>query len=151
LVAKGMELPSSWAHRVAIWHTVSDKVVEAPIIGHGFRASRAIKGQVDVYGAQRAAVPLHPHNAVLQIWLELGLLGVLIMLGLWWQISQLVLKVYDEFGRHVAGVVQASISSAVAISLVSFGFWQTWWQSVLAITTITLALYIKSLRTNASS
>ena len=66
------------------------------------------------------------------------------MLLIWGALSQLVLMLYERRGPQAAGLVQATISAATVICCVSFGFWQTWWQAILAVTTVIVTLYFKS-------
>ena len=67
-------LPESSRHRVEIWNAVADLIVQKPLLGWGFDASRAIG----------VGVPLHPHNASLQVLLELGAVGgVIAVANLW--------------------------------------------------------------------
>ena len=64
-------------HRVLVWEFVSKEISKKYILGNGLGTSRLIgqniildvpKVNQDIYGA----VPLHPHNNILEIWVELG-------------------------------------------------------------------------------
>ena len=72
------------------------KILSKPILGHGVGTSRLIgqniilnipktnqeiypEGHVEIKGG----IPLHPHNNFLEIWLELGLLGILMLSFIW--------------------------------------------------------------------
>jgi O-antigen ligase len=65
---------------------------------------------------------LHPHNMVLQLWIDLGASGVAIIIGLlylgWKFVSQI------ELSRRPP--VLAGITMLALISMVSHSFWQTW-------------------------
>lgn len=93
-------------------------------------ASRTIRG-----GKQRAIdpkrgdlgenLPLHPHNMMLQIWLELGLPGGLL-------ISALGAAVIVRLSRpampgDAAAVRMGQMGTVLAISSASFGTWSSWW------------------------
>ena len=85
------------------------------------RQDRADLGRVD-------AIPLHPHNGPLQVWLELGAVGVLLVLGLlaaaWRATTRL------ERPLAAAAVAGTLVASSVPI-LVSFSLWNTWWLAAL--------------------
>jgi O-antigen ligase len=114
-------------HRLTIWRFVGQTVAEAPVFGHGVEASREL-GQhrhvilTDDAGATRdeELLPLHPHNAALQIWLELGAVGV-----------ALAALFFVGLVNGLAGVDLAVLGGAWLIGAVSYGIWQSWWQSAL--------------------
>jgi O-antigen ligase len=81
----------------------------------------------EAFQVQYEPIPLHPHNAVLQVWLELGAVGALIGLGLLLSILRAIGRMKDSpvtraaaFGMFTTGLTLASIS---------FGIWQSWWMS----------------------
>ncbi len=119
-------LPLSWQHRIEIWHKTSEKIFENPVFGHGFDSAR-VMGQesVDVAGKMMQVIPVHPHNAFLQVWLELGLVGVLLLAAL---IGLMLVGIGSaRSGRVRSGVHAATLASYLVIALISFGAWQTWW------------------------
>ena len=77
------------------------------------------------------ALPLHPHNAVLQVWLELGGVGVALGFG------PLIFAIWHAFRnpawrtRPVQAMIAATAAAAVSIGLISFGIWQEWFLSGL--------------------
>jgi exopolysaccharide production protein ExoQ len=131
-------LKSSAKHRLAIWRFASDHIMERPIVGWGIDASRAIPGGLETAGAYMNlpveadlggnAMPLHPHNAILQLWLELGIVGSLLGVGL---VSWIVWRGGKGDQANSRAVALAAIVAATAPLLLSFGIWQAWWQSAL--------------------
>ncbi len=131
-------LPMSSRHRLAIWEFATGKIAEHPVLGWGFGSSRVIgAGQrFDVpfpekprYRFTGERLPLHPHNFILQIWLELGAIGILGFMGL-------AALIFRAASRSVASVssratTAAVLSGGLLVALVSFGFWQNWWQAAL--------------------
>jgi O-antigen ligase len=81
-------------------------------------------------------MPLHPHNGVLQIWLELGAVGALLLGALvgcaFWQAASLA-------SPPARAAASAAVASAVVIGCVSYGIWQTQWLAVLGLIAAFLA------------
>jgi O-antigen ligase len=126
-------------HRLTIWRFAAERIADAPVFGAGLEASRQI-GQgrhvilTDDFGDVRdeEVMPLHPHDAALQIWLELGGVGAVLaagftsLLGVWLARSR---------GSPVSPSLQASgaamLASAFFFASVSYGLWQSWWHAAL--------------------
>jgi exopolysaccharide production protein ExoQ len=79
-------------------------------------------------------IPLHPHNAVLQIWLELGLVGAAVAAAMLCLVAAKVIAVGGP-GREAQGhLLRGAFFTAVAVMSVSFGIWQSWWLCTLCLT-----------------
>lgn len=129
----------SGIHRLLIWRFAADRVAERPVLGWGMDSSRAMPGgKTDFnailptlhYPSRAEALPLHPHDAALQWQLELGIPGLALGLGI------VVFVLYrigwrDELPAHERAAALALCSSALIVALLSFGIWQSWWQSTL--------------------
>ncbi len=118
-------LPSTAQHRVEIWRFALGKAFAEPWWGWGFETSRAIPGGDVVYQGERKFIPLHPHNSVIQILLELGIVGLM----LWTAGLSLVMRRWRKvampaFHRATAG---AAMVAYLSIGFTAFGAWQTWW------------------------
>jgi O-antigen ligase len=75
------------------------------------------------------ALPLHPHNAILQIWLELGLPGIILFVGLCiFVIMASVNRIYLKFE---SAAIFGQFVTILAISNLSFGMWQAWWIALI--------------------
>jgi len=79
---------NSIVYRLHIWRFVADKIAEKPVLGWGAGASRRL-GTDDVgvlvdptFGILGEPIPIHPHNAIMQVWLEFGLVGALFIYSL---------------------------------------------------------------------
>ncbi len=68
---------------------------------------------------QPQRLPLQPHNAALQVWLDLGLLGA--VLAAW-----LAVALGIAAARIGPGAVGALAAGAVT-GMLSYGVWQEWW------------------------
>ena len=86
-ITNNIPLPNSAVHRIKIWEFVAKKISERPLLGWGMNSSKHFSdGKNMVYTVSGEylgeALPLHPHNTILQIWVELGLPGILVFLCL---------------------------------------------------------------------
>ena len=79
LVVTADAVKFSAAHRLLIWSFVGDRIAEHPLAGWGLNSSRAIPGGKDPIEPGASWLPLHPHNAPLQLWLELGVPGAVLL------------------------------------------------------------------------
>lgn len=128
-------------HRVLIWNWVDQHIRERPILGWGLDAARRMPGghsHIQILGCtefpsdlvllDNEVLPLHPHNAALQIWLELGGVGALIA-----TVSAVLTLtlLFRVVAIRASSCVSATILSALAGALVSFGIWQEWWIALL--------------------
>ena len=112
--------------RIGIWHEAARLIALKPLFGHGFDSARALSAQAStIPGTPWPALPLHPHNGFLQIWLELGGVGIAMTIALlaaaaraWWPMTARPM--------HLA-VSLATLTSTAVIALISFGLWQYWW------------------------
>ncbi len=124
------EAPASWRHRAIIWEFVADKIDEAPVLGAGFDASRAIgraEGREFSAGTDRMRLlPLHPHNGPLQIRLELGLPGVLLWIAMVTAVAREIWLRMPARPRW-ASAAAAGFSAWLFVFSVGFGAWQNWW------------------------
>ena len=135
-------LPSPGVHRLYIWAFTAERIAERPILGWGLDASRGLPGKdttlpqvnatldAETYG-QMTLLPLHPHNAALQFWLELGLPGALALALL---IGGLLLRVRRLPDRAGAAVATTTLRVGLSLSSFSYGMWQGWWLAALWLT-----------------
>lgn len=124
-------LPRSSYHRLLIWKFSADRIFEKPVLGWGFNSSRVIPGGKTQLDTFEAALPLHPHNGALQLWLELGVVGALFGAAIVLRAGNALRQ--ETLGRVSRASAAAAIVSAYAIILVSYGIWQSWWMSNLFI------------------
>jgi len=131
-------LDNSAIHRFLIWHFAIDRIAERPLLGWGLDASRAMPGgservqepRLPALAAGTLWMPLHPHNAILQWRLELGLpgaaLATLVVLFVLWRVSA------PGTGPPAAHATSlALVAGSLVVVMLSYGFWQAWWQSSL--------------------
>ena len=141
-VERSSQLPVSlnqtWVHRLGIWTFTSVNIAESPILGIGLRGSRYMgKGQI-LAGTNLPAMSWHPHNAALQVWLELGIFGVLLVVAICLGMARLLWRMRHE--RLFIAMSIASITTFTVISLLSFGLWQNWWHGTIWVTAFIVSL-----------
>lgn len=133
--------PSS-AHRIVIWKNTVDHIEQKPILGGGFDTARGLYSTKDrvqyafpkeisgqAYTVRYEPIPLHPHNAPLQVWLELGAVGALIALGLLLSIIRAINRRIEN--RTCRAAAYSLFTTALSLSSISFGIWQGWWLSAI--------------------
>lgn len=118
-------------HRLEIWHFAAMKTLDRPLLGHGFNSSRYVPNDGAVSAFQppdKPVITLHPHDAFLQIWLELGLVGA----GLAAVILLQLVGGIARFPASAAPFAAAGYAAALVIAGLAFGIWQSWWIATLA-------------------
>jgi O-antigen ligase len=146
--------PASWAERLGIWVTTTDKMFERPLTGWGFDYSRDFK-----------QIPLHPHSLSLQTGLELGYIGLGLLVAFWITIilqnkGRAIAKssaLTDDFGSFeldTKAYALATAASYFTFAAFSFGMWQEWFLALAAISICALvlakqaAVYVTSLQSS---
>ncbi|MFN7038917.1 MAG: O-antigen ligase family protein [Alphaproteobacteria bacterium] len=109
------KLQASWAHRIKIWQRSIELIKEKSLVGWGVNSSSVID----------PIIPLHPHNFFLQIWLELGLVGVNIVL------LALVPIYYSISRTSLKEALLGSLTISIIFASISFGIWQSWFLSAI--------------------
>ena len=139
---------SSLVHRFLIWEFVAKEVKKNIILGKGIGTSRLI-GQNHILIVPQAepdirgAIPLHPHNNVLQIWLELGAIGAILYAVLWIFILKLGNSLRKKSFILGTGAC-TSIISLFLVSNVSFGLFQAWWMATMGLVILSIILTCKN-------
>lgn len=125
-LAHRRDLTVSIYHRAAIWQFVGERIADKPVLGWGMHASRTMPGGHEKISGSAELIPLHPHNAPLQIWLELGGIGAALMAAL---LGFLAVNCNGPPLRRA--VLGATLVTAAAIASLSYGIWQGWWFATL--------------------
>lgn len=120
-------IPFSAAHRILIWDFVAEKTFEAPFWGWGLDASRSLPGGhaiVVLATGQGEQLPLHPHNAALQVFVELGAPGALLFAAL---LGLAMISLDRIPARGLRAGAAATATAYLFVMNLSFGIWQFWW------------------------
>ncbi len=129
----GLILEEKILHRRVIWSFSKEKILEKPFFGHGIFSSRIIGDQYKIINNENKmlpAIPLHPHNSILQLWLELGVIGIILFYTFLYQIINKIYKI-RKINRQYAAFSLVSLFQIFLIGQFSYGFWQIWWISVI--------------------
>ena len=128
-------IPLEVVHRLHIWQFANRHISEHPLRGWGMNASRTLPGgKLPLYDMTRKravgyAMPLHPHNLALQMWLELGFPGAAILAALVFLI--LLRLTRSGFGRVDMAIACGQFLTGFSILSFSYGAWQSWWQATM--------------------
>lgn len=115
-------LGPSWAERLRIWTFAAEQVARSPFVGQGLDASRLYPD----------AIPLHTHDAALQIWLELGAVGAALAAVFWVAVFQAAARIGGE-DRTASATACAAATAYFVAGALSFGVWQEWWLAIGAL------------------
>jgi O-antigen ligase len=120
----------SAGHRLLIWSFAGDRIAERPLTGWGLDSSRAIPGGDDPIRPGEPWLPLHPHNAALQVWLELGVPGAALFALLAAIVWRALARV--EWPPLFAAAAGGSLTIAFLCCFATYGIWQEWWLGTLS-------------------
>lgn len=124
-------------HRFMIWSYVKEKILDKIILGHGFSSSKHMGNEklITDYGTIYQLIPLHAHNSILQIWLELGIIG----LFLFFLIIKIIFNKIFHFNQYSKKISSVAVASSLMVFLIaqsSYGIWQSWWITIIFINII---------------
>ncbi|MBM3626495.1 MAG: hypothetical protein FJX21_01625 [Alphaproteobacteria bacterium] len=119
---------SVW-HRAEIWSLVASRIAEKPVLGWGLDSSRAMPGGKDKVDGFNERLPLHPHNGILQLWLELGAVGAAIGAAIAalaaWRATR------PDQDRAARFAMAGALAAALPVYATAYGAWQGWWMATL--------------------
>ena len=139
-VEPGLPVSLIDAHLKYIWRFAFDAALNAPYFGHGIDVSNHLPGaSVLIEKFNQALIPSHPHNWLLEVFLETGVFGLAFLLGA----LALLLRLWLRIGVVSPGTSAAGVALFVAFwssSMLNFSIWAAWWQGVfLVLSAIVLA------------
>jgi O-antigen ligase len=134
---------ASIPHRLEVWDFATDKIFERPLFGHGMDSMRFIKAD-HVMKHMNSNTVMHPHNAVLQIWLEFGGAGIIAAMVFVFFLFQRIdaLPALQQRYYMLLFLVMLSILTT------GYGLWQAWLLGMLNAIT---AMSIMAVRINSKS
>lgn len=134
------KIPHSLWHRFKIWEYFQYNIEQKILSGWGMDAAHILSRQ-QLFSDQFEVSAVHPHNFVLQLWFELGFIGVVLVSSL----LTVLFRSIQHLPLERLRFLYAQIITAFVMSLSAFGFWQTWWLILLWISAyLSKAVLVKS-------
>jgi O-antigen ligase len=127
-------LPATIDVRIEIWRFVTARFLEKPVVGWGLDAARSMNGAGEWPGD--SPIRLHPHNNVLQLLMELGLVAALPTVMWLGMLSRQLSRAAAPERACFAGF----FATALVIAWTAYGLWQTQWLSSLVVAVAVLML-----------
>jgi len=128
-------LPQSWEERMKIWEFTIEMAERKWLLGWGVESAR----HFDPF------IPTHPHSMALQAWLELGLIGLVILSLLWYlaalSLARLKTPNWDQIPPLAYGL--AGLSAFYTINFLSYGLWRSWLYSAALLMVIILVMLVR--------
>ncbi|MEO0884213.1 MAG: O-antigen ligase family protein [Pseudomonadota bacterium] len=142
--------PTSAHQRLFIWEATVRRVFEKPILGHGADASttwhRTFAEEPDWLALMPAnyelvrIVPGHPHNMPLQVWVETGMIGALLLAGALAMFGRR-LPTPDQFDKGALLAAAGVAGVAVTLFFVSYSAWdESFWASLAIVSAAIICL-----------
>jgi len=134
-----LQIPLSLEHRLRMWAYSWERIAQSPWIGQGFDASRSYQDTFKERGGiTMVIVSLHPHNAAVQIWLELGAIGAVLSAAIVAAFIKPALSFAQTPERATA--LAGTICASALFGLTTIGVWQYWWLGSIFIAVAALQL-----------
>jgi O-antigen ligase len=131
---------SSLAHRFHIWDFVTKHIVEKAFLGWGAATSRGFPTHNLKLFDGSDVFPSHPHNHIMQIWLELGGVAALILALLHFMLFRAIAKLESRLAT--AWAMLFTVASFMILSL-SHSIWHKWWITWLGAAAVLMIVVIK--------
>ncbi len=112
---------ASIPHRLEVWSFVSNKIMQKPVLGWGVDCTRFLYSD-EIMPHMNTKNVLHPHNAVLQIWIEFGAAGILLAVGF----VIFLLRRIDPLPPLLQRYYTMLFVVLLSILSTGYGLWQAW-------------------------
>ncbi len=116
------------ANRMEIWDFISRRALERPFTGFGAESTRSMTFDTAMLYHKKNTV-LHPHNFILQLWIEFGIWGPVLTAGFF----GMLLKTISRLKAKQARLVLPLFGTTILIAAITYGLWQGWWVGLLAL------------------
>ena len=115
------------AQRLEVWQFVSDQIMTHLWLGQGLEVISNIPHQFTSFDKDGI---LHPHSAILQIWVELGVLGISLAV---FCVAWLLRYMFANLDRHHAKAAITTFVILFTVANITYGIWQGWWLGLFCI------------------
>ena len=110
-------------NRVEIWFFVMKYAVNNPLYGYGIEATNYVSHFDFAHIYNEKNTVLHPHNFSVQIWMEFGLLGIVVATGI---LNALLYALYHIEDMPVRKTLTVLFIVTLLVSSMTYGLWQSW-------------------------
>ena len=127
------ELPLPDWHRQVIWGFTVEVIKGTPFLGVGPNTINLLPGAKELIpGLNQEYIPSHPHNWLLEIAAETGLIGLAVFLLAFLLAIQVLIA--RAIGNNTEALAATALFAAFWVSsLANFSIWSTWWLTVFAV------------------
>lgn len=112
---------ASIPHRLEVWHFAATEILKKPVAGHGVDSMRFMTADTYMTYMNSNHV-LHPHNAVMQVWVEFGVIGALLLTGF----AGFLLREISRAPAYIRPLWMTAFMGALCASVTGYGLWQGW-------------------------
>jgi hypothetical protein len=153
-------MPLTAGERILIWKDFAERATETAVFGHGLGWSESIRPIVSglnelSYEVSHTKLPLklkalpvaHPHNCYLQIWCDLGAVGIVLFMSIGLAILQRIRNLPDASRR----LSFSTFAAAMLVLFSSYSLWQYWMLGLLSFVPVVSALAIQMWPKEASA
>jgi O-antigen ligase len=122
-------IKNSGLDRLEIWDYMSARVLEKPFFGWGLWSARSVPIRPDELSQYVWARGNFPHNHWLQLWVEIGVCGVVMAVLFVWTVLARMQRMTDS----LLPFAYANVVAALTISVLNFEFTtDSWWAALAA-------------------
>lgn len=122
LLAKWLDKDVSLTGRIPLWESLIPVAMERVALGHGFRAAfGGYFSPVHEIWIEHTWQPPHAHNALFHIWLELGLIGVVLFMVGFFRAVKRAIHVVNLVPGAVGLWPLAFLSTSLLVSITESG------------------------------
>jgi len=135
-------LPITSVARLEILTLYAAPLAAQPILGWGLHTATKVPHTVLDPSLFQIIDPntmaLHPHNNIVEIWVELGVVGVILTAGLALLAVRWIARRPTRVGRATSA---AALTSTMVVCLSAYGVWQADWLAQILFTTVLFLLW----------
>lgn len=124
---KGLLEEASIPHRFEVWNFVSSKIQQKPLLGWGLDSTRFIKSDQELQWMKADHV-MHPHNAVLECWIEMGVFGAALAAFFVFFLLQKLENLPPLLQRYYTMLLVVTLG----VLSMAYGLWQAWQMGMIA-------------------
>lgn len=135
--------------RLYIYDYTAEQAMKKPILGWGFNSSRSYPVlESDFVQGGRSPLPLHPHNNTLQVWLELGIVGLIMFASF---LALILIRISENnYPPYIMASCAALFANYFLIGQTAYGVCQNWWVASGILATALIMLAIRAQQENNS-